>query len=100
MNLDQIIQTFRTKYSRLAETASLGSIERHAYEQIVRWIDDGLQRVALNPETNTPKQRGFQVAILLQSLAQGIDEPRARQIIRACANDFARETGFNDFAVR
>lgn len=62
-------------------------------------IDDGLARAALNPQTNTPSQRGFEVSLLLKSLAQVTSEPEARQITEKCANDFSREAGFDHLNV-
>ena len=100
MDYDQIIQKYRANYSHLAENALAGSIERHAYEQIVQYIDDGLNRAALNAQTNTPSQKGFEVSMLLKALAQVTNEPGASQITKKCASDFAHETGFDDLNVR
>lgn len=37
MDYDQIIQKYRANYSRLSEAKTPGSIERYAYEQVVRY---------------------------------------------------------------
>ena len=76
---------YQEKYTRLAEQATPGSIEKRAYEQIVQLISHN-KAVPL-------KERAFQLTITFMTFAQTAHQAEVRAIFKQCVLDFHRDTG-------
>lgn len=86
---ERIINDYRQKYAQLEEKAAPGSLERHTYAQIVRFIDE-TQHI-------TPiRQRAFMLQINLTSLMRSGIEEEASTIVYQCVKDYTRDADLPD----
>lgn len=82
---EAILIRYREHYAHLAEEAVPGSIERRAYEHIVKLM--------AKESTEPPEERAFRLTMAIMMFAQGSSKPEARAIYRQCGLDLNRDTG-------
>lgn len=82
---EAILTRYRETYAHLGQAAEPGSIERRAYEHIVKLMT--------KESTEPPEERAFRLTMAIMMLAQGSSKPEARAIYRQCGLDLNRDTG-------
>jgi|SRR5579859_2333395 len=84
LEYESILSNLRQHYADLENRAREGSKEQHTYRQILSFMDQG-------SNASAPKQRAFETQISLMSLAQVLDPPEMRLVVREAVDALTRQ---------